>query len=439
MFELLIILSRYFFIFYIFYFLWQSVCYILIEKGLFNIDKKVPILKQRITIIYMHIKAFLILSYIPNTFTFNTSILIAGCLWLAFFFISNFLIGKFYKNSCPIIWNNVFFLMCVGIIILNRLNPLLAQQQIVWLLISCLVMLIIPVVILVVPKFERLEIIYLIIGIGFLSSTFVFGSEVFGSVRWIQIGGISFQPSEIVMFLFIFYLASVFRKKLTFKQIIFPSFMGALHVLILVFQRNLGGALIFFMTFMIIMYISTGRESLFVLGILLAILGSIISYHLFSHVRIRVEIWQNPWEDVYGTGNQIVQSLFALGTWGMFGSGLSLGMPEFVPVVARDLPFVAIAEELGGLFAIGIIFVYITIFYRGLQVALKCKRRYYSLLSIGFTGALAFQTFLIIGGTIKLIPLTGVTLPFVSYGGSSVFVSTMMIGIIQWIFMHYEK
>lgn len=439
MFELLIILSRYFFIFYIFYFLWQSLCYIMVERDLIIMDKNVPILKQRITIIFMHVKAFLILSYIPNTFTFNTDILITGGLWLVFFLSSNFLIRRLYKNSCPLIWNNVFFLMSVGIIILNRLSPTLAQQQIIWFVVSFIVMLIIPVVILVIPKFERLEIIYLIIGIGLLCSTFIFGSEVFGSTRWIQIGRIGFQPSEIVMFLFIFYLASVFRKKLTFKQIIFPSCMGALHVLILVLQRNLGGALIFFMTFMIIMYISTGRESLFALGILLAILGSIISYHLFSHVRIRVEIWQNPWEDVHGTGNQIVQSLFALGTWGMFGSGLTLGLPGFVPVVARDLPFVAIAEEFGGLFAIGIIFVYLTIFYRGLHIALRCKRRYYSLLAIGFTGALAFQTFLIIGGTIKLIPLTGVTLPFVSYGGSSIFVSTMMIGIIQWIFMYYEK
>lgn len=439
MLELLIVLSRYFFIFYIFYFLWQGVLYIMSERDKIKTNKKLPISKQRVIIIFMHIKAFLIVSYIPNTFLFNTQTLLVGGLWILFFLCANFCIDRLYKNSCPLIWNCVFFLMSVGIITLMRLSPALGRQQLIWFFIAFTVMLTIPFIISIIPKFERLEIIYLILGIGLLFSTFIFGVETFGSARWIQIGRVGFQPSEIVMFIFIFYLASVFRKKLTFKQIIFPTCMAAVHVIILVIQRNLGGALIFSMTFMIIMYISTGRELLLALGMAVASLGSIISYHLFEHVRIRVTIWQNPWEDPYGIGNQIVHSLFAVGTWGMFGSGLTRGLPGFVPVVSRDLPFAAIAEELGGLFAIGIIGIYIMIFYRGVHISLRCKRRYYSLLAIGFTSALAFQTFLIIGGTIKLIPLTGVTLPFVSYGGSSVFVSMMMIGILQWIYMYYES
>jgi len=164
-----------------------------------------------------------------------------------------------------------------------------------------------------------------------------------------------------------------------------------------------------------------------------------VAYRLFGHVRIRIAIWQDPWADVHGIGHQVVQSLFAISTWGLLGSGLTLGMPNRIPVVARDMMFAAICEELGSLFGIGIIGVYIMIFYRGAHIALRCKRKYYSLLAVGFTSMMAFQTFLILGGTINLIPLTGVTLPFVSYGGSSVLVSSLMIGIIQWIFMYYSE
>jgi len=439
MFELLIILSRYFFVFYIIYFLWLGICYIRIERNQIVADKNLVISKQRITIVLMHLKAFLILSYTPDTISFSNAMLLIGGLWLIFFGTANFLISKFYENSCPLIWNGVFFLTSVGIITLGRLDQGLAEQQVIWFFVSFATMLLIPKAISIMPTFERLEFIYLLSGLGLLTSTFILGYEVFGSARWINIGFISFQPSEIVTFIYIFYLASVFRKKLTVQQMIFPSIMAMLHVLMLVAQRNLGSALIFFLTFIIIMYISTGRELFFALGMVLASIGSIIAYHLFGHVRIRVAIWQNPWADVHGTGNQIVQSLFALGTWGMWGSGLTRGMPNFVPIVSRDLPFAAITEEFGGIFAISIIGIYIMIFYRGVHIALRCRRRYYSLLAVGFTGVLAFQTFIIIGGTIKLIPLTGITLPFISYGGSSMFVSAMMIGILQWVYMYYER
>jgi cell division protein FtsW (lipid II flippase) len=237
----------------------------------------------------------------------------------------------------------------------------------------------------------------------------------------------------------VFYLASVFRKKLKFKQMLLPIAAGALYVLILVLQTDLGGALIFFMTFMVMLYVATGSELLFIAGMGAMSTASVLAYRLFSHVRVRVAIWQNPWADVYDTGNQIVQALFAIGTWGLLGSGLTLGYPGYVPVIARDSIFAAVCEEMGSLFGMGLIGVYLMVFYRGAHIALRCKRKYYSLLAVGFTAMMAFQTFLIIGGTIKLIPLTGVTLPFVSYGGSSALVSSLMIGIIQWIFMYYRE
>jgi len=409
-----------------------------------NTNPSLPIKKQRLAIIFTHVKAFLILAYAQSgqgeSFgVFNINTLMLGFLWLMFFLTFGYLVKSVYKNSCDLLWNGIFFLTSIGTIILQRLSPTLASRQMLWLFLAFLVMLLIPFGIKTVRKLEEFELVYLFVGLVLLSSTIFFGVEMFGAERWLQIGSFRFQPSEPVTFLYIFYLATVFRKNLDFKGLIFPSAMAVLYVLILVYQRNLGSALIFFMTYMIMMYISTGRLLLFGAGMGLFALGSVFSYHVFSHVRIRVAIWQNPWVEPHGIGLQIIQSLFAVGTWGLFGSGLTRGVPGFVPVIERDLPFAAISEEFGAIFAFGLIGIYIMIFYRGVHIALRVRRRYHSLLAIGFTAALAFQTFLIIGGTIGFVPLTGVTLPFISYGGSSFVTSAMMIGIIQWIFAYYNK
>lgn len=448
MYEFFVNSFRYFFAFYIVYFLWQGVCFVLIERGKISKSKKLPVIKQQITIVFIHIKAFAILAFQGSEsgsmfngagVVFSTTPLLIGGSWLVLFALSLLLQNKFYKNSCPLIWNGLFFLTSVSLIILTRLEIGLASRQSLWLLVALTASMILPLFIYFVPKLERLELLYLFAGLGLLLSTFVFGTEDFGAMRWIQIGGFTFSPAELVSFSYIFYLASVFRKKLTFKQLIFPSLMAVAHVVILVAQVNLGGALIFFMSYMIIMYTATGRELLFLAGIALFIAGAFVAYELFAHVQIRVAIWRNPWADAHGIGYQIIQSLFAIGTWGAFGSGLTLGLPHAVPVVARDMTFAAIAEELGAIFAMGLIGVYIMIFYRGVHIALRCKRRYYSLLAVGFTGVIAFQTFLIIGGTINLIPLTGVTLPLISYGGSSLVMTIIKISMLQWIFNFYEN
>ena len=300
-------------------------------------------------------------------------------------------------------------------------------------------MFLVPLFLKLIPKFEKLEPLYLITGLGLLSLPFFIGVQEYGALRSVRIGPANFQPSEIVKFLFVFYLASAFRKNKGIIHVVKLGIVSAVYIGMLVLQTDLGSALIFFMTFMVVMYVSTGSELLFFSGMGAMSLASMLGYNLFGHVRVRVAIWQDPWADVHGTGHQIVQSLFAIGTWGLLGSGLTLGMPRSIPVVARDMMFAAICEELGSLFGIGLIGVYIMIFYRGAHIALRCRRKYYSLLAVGFTAMMAFQTFLILGGTINLIPLTGVTMPFVSYGGSSVLVSSLMIGIVQWIFMYYSE
>jgi len=291
----------------------------------------------------------------------------------------------------------------------------------------------IPVVLKLIPRFEAFEMMYIILSFGLILSTLLLGSKEYGSTNWIYIGTFSFQPSEIVKFLFIFYLASVFRKKVDLKELIITGGLSAGIVMLLVLQKDLGSALIFFLTYMTMLYISTSNELLFIGGMGAASFASVFAYKLFSHVRVRVAAWKNPWVDVDSGGYQIVQSLFAIGTGGLLGSGLTKGMPLSIPVVSKDFIFAAVCEEFGTIFGICIVGIFILLFARGFAIAFNSKRRYYSLIAAGFTAMMAFQTFLIIGGVIKLIPLTGVTLPFISYGGSSVVVSIITIGILQWL------
>ncbi len=193
------------------------------------------------------------------------------------------------------------------------------------------------------------------------------------------------------------------------------------------------------MTYLVMIYIATSKSWLVLLGSFLACLGSVIGYKLFSHVRVRVEIWLNPWSDISNKGYQIAQSLFAIGTYGVMGSGFNMGMPNTIPVVEKDLIFSAICEEFGIFFGIGLILIFIMIFYRSVKVSLNSQNKFLCLLSSGMTSLLCFQTFLIIGGATKLIPLTGVTLPFISYGGSSIIINFVIIGILQWVSIRNDK
>ena len=183
---------------------------------------------------------------------------------------------------------------------------------------------------------------------------------------------------------------------------------------------------------MLLLYITTSNFLLLLAGFGGMGLASLLAYKLFGHVRVRVSTWIDPWKDAGDTGYQITQSLFAITTWGFLGSGLTRGMPGKIPVVERDFIFSAVCEEMGAVFAMGIVCIYMLLFLRGMFIAVRAKRRFYSMLAAGIVIMFSFQTFLIIGGVIKLIPLTGVTLPFVSYGGSSVLVSVGLMGLLQW-------
>ncbi len=440
MYEIITNISRYAFLIYIGMFLISSFLVCLSEKAVVCINNKVHLLLQRLVIFFFHTSAFTILILNKEDNSLNLDAILFFLLTLAFIIIGNFIACVIYKNSCHLIFNGIFFLMSIGISMLYRLNPSLAKRQFVWFILGFCICLIIPIILNLLPRLNLFKYIYLFLGLSLLLATLLLGNENGGAKNWITINNFTFQPSELVKILFIFYLSSCFSShNLKIKDLIFPSLMSFVFIVCLVFQTDLGSALIFFMTYLVMIYISTSKAYLVLLGSFLACLGSVIGYKLFSHVRVRVEIWLNPWSDISNKGYQIAQSLFAIGTYGLLGSGFNMGMPTTIPVVEKDLIFSAICEEFGVLFGIGLIFIFIMIFYRSVKISLNSQNKFLGLLSSGMTSLLCFQTFLILGGATKLIPLTGVTLPFISYGGSSIVINFVMIGILQWVSIRNAK
>ncbi len=440
MYELIISISRYIFVIYLAIFLLAGFLICLSERNIIHINSNICLLVQRLIIFFFHTLAFIILSFNKENNSLNLNVVLFFLITVSFIILGNIIAYKLYKNSCHLILNGIFFLMSIGITMLYRLNPPLAIRQFVWFILGFSICLIIPMLLNILPRLNMFKYLYLFLGLSLLLATLLLGVEDGGAKNWLSIKSFTFQPSELVKILFIFYLSSCFSQShLKIKNLIYPTIMSFVFIICLVFQTDLGSALIFFMTYLVMVYIATSKSWLVLLGSFLACLGSVIGYKLFSHVRVRVEIWLNPWSDISNKGYQIAQSLFAIGTYGVMGSGFNMGMPNTIPVVEKDLIFSAICEEFGIFFGIGLILIFIMIFYRSVKVSLNSQNKFLCLLSSGMTSLLCFQTFLIIGGATKLIPLTGVTLPFISYGGSSIIINFVIIGILQWVSIRNDK
>ena len=230
----------------------------------------------------------------------------------------------------------------------------------------------------------------------------------------------------------------MFYESTEFSQVVKTTVMAALHVLILVVSKDLGGALIFFMVYLIMLYVATQRLLYFSGGLAAGAAAAAVSYKIFRHVRVRVVAWKNPLGVIDNEGYQICQSLFAIGTGGWFGMGLYQGVPGTIPVVEQDFVFSAIAEELGGLFALCLILICVSCVLMFFNIAMQMRDTYYKYVAVGLGTVYGFQVFLTLGGVTKFIPSTGVTLPFVSYGGSSLLSTFIIFAIIQGLYLKKE-
>lgn len=432
MIDICIIISKYLFVLYIGLFLLSGFLISLSKENMIQFREIRGLSNQRICIVLFHITASIILiaSQLEYTFEKTTGYCVAG---LVLILVASSVLQKLYPKGSQLLNNCIIFLMDIGLVMLYRLNQDLAVKQIIWNTIGLVILAVMPAILGRLPRLDKYRKIYILGSFVLLAATLVFGFTTKGAKNWISLGPISIQPSEFIKVLFVFYLASALEKKPAFKELIVPAVCSGIIVLALVAQTDLGSALIFYMTFIIMVFIATENYLYFFGGLGAMAFASVIAYNLFSHIQVRVEAWLNPWADVQGKGYQIAQSLFAICTWGITGIGLTKGYATSIPVVERDFIFAAICEEFGVIFAAGVILLFVLIFLEGARGTLHNNNRFLSLLCAGFTALFAFQSFLIIGGVIKLIPLTGVTLPFVSYGGTSIVISYAIMAFMQWI------
>lgn len=387
--------------------------------------------RQNIAMFLMHFVAYLIL-YLKSEDNRVVLFYLAQVVFLGAYIG---LYQIFYRNLTRILVNNMCMLLCVGWIVMTRLSLDKALRQFIIVAAAALVTWIIPFIMDRVWQLSRIAWVYGILGLALLVAVWMVGNNSYGAQLSISAGGFSLQPSEFVKISFVFFVATMFYQSVDFKSVAVTTLMAAAHVLVLVLSKDLGSALIFFMTYLSMLFVATSNWFYLLAGIFSGCGASVLAYGLFAHVRTRVAAWRNPWADIDNRGYQITQSLFAIGTGGWFGMGLFQGMPYKIPVVEKDFVFAAISEELGGIFAVCVLLVCLGCFLQFMMVAARMQALFYKLIAFGLGMEYLIQVFLTVGGVIKFIPSTGVTLPLVSYGGSSVLSTFIMFGVVQGLYI----
>ncbi len=395
-------------------------------------EKRAALRQQDVLLFVMHLLANLIL-YLN---TKNEKILYFCGAQMILFVVFLVLQHLIYPKADHLLNHNMLVLLSVGFLMLARLSFDKAERQFELAVLAAGLTFLIPWIIRrSAGKLRGYYWWYGALGFGLLTAVLIAGSLSFGAKLAITIHGITFQPSEFVKILFVFFSAGMLSKTQDFRRIVTATCAAAAHVLVLVLSRDLGGALIFFVVYLVMLYIASKQPLYFLAGLLSGSAAAFLAWKLFSHVQTRVLAWSDPFSVIDKEGYQITQSLFAIGTGSWFGLGLGQGMPYKIPVVEEDFIFAAIAEEFGLLFAIFLIFVYLCSFYMILNIAMCLKDAYYKLVAAGLGTLVIFQAFLSIGGVIKFIPSTGVTLPFISYGGSSLLSMFAIWAIIQGMYL----
>ena len=391
--------------------------------------KKSNIRKMAVEMYVIHFLCYITLYFRSGESKFLTFY----ALQLVLFFIVRVLYAHFYPNLSMVLFQNMLLLLAIGFVVLSRLDFSLAIKQFVMASVTIVLTLYIPAFIRGKHRLERYSLWYALFGIGVLLFVFLVANERLGAKIWLNIGGITIQPSEFVKISFIFGMAGLLlrKKRDSLLHISWITLLAVVHVLLLVASKDLGSALLFFILYLVLLFVTVRKKWYTMVGIVAGVIASVCAYCMFDHVKVRILAWKNPFAVVDNEGYQIAQSLFAIGTGGLFGTGLLEGNPNQIPVVTSDFIFSAICEELGCFFALGILLVYVSCLQILIRFARKLKEDYYRLVFLGFVTLFSVQIFLNVGGIIKMIPSTGVTLPFISYGGSSLCSMILMFQLIQ--------
>lgn len=373
--------------------------------------------------------AFVLLAFSKDSF--DAKALLFMLLTMLLVIVQHMLLCSVLPNGDRLTDALVGFLMSVGLVMQYRLDTDTALRQLIF---ACIGLAAMAAMLFIMKK--PILLLYLripaaLVSLGILGALLFVGKESGGAVNWISIGGILFQPSEFVKIAMIIVLAGAMNERTEIKQLLLPTAFAVTVCVLLMLQRDLGAAMLMAMVYMLMFYAATCKLGATLAGVAACGVGAVVSYNLFDHVQRRVAVWLDPWATYSTSGYQIAQGLMAIASGGLFGMGLGQGSPKLIPAYRTDYIFAVICEEFGIIFGIGVIMVYLIIVIRGCMAALGVKNRFVALCAFGASALIAVQTFIIIGGVIKLIPLTGITMPFVSYGGSSLIACMMLHGIIQ--------
>ena len=365
------------------------------------------------------------------------------------FIIAHLATRKFAPKADPAILPIVFALSGIGICFVERLAPNLAMNQVMWLFLGVAFMVLVMALVRNLDKVANYKYTLMIVGFLLLLSPLVpgLGQEIYGSRIWLGIGKFSFQPGEIAKIAIVLFLAgylaqnremlSVFTWRVgpfnlpDIRTLLPLLLMWLVALVIVVFEKDLGSALVFFFLFLVMLYVATGKKFYLVVGLGLIAIGGVGAYLAFGHVQVRVDNWLDPFADAQNTGYQLVQGIYSIADGDLFGVGVGRGLAEQIPVVESDYIFAAIAEEIGLLGAAGVLLLFLCLAIRGFVTAARAKSDVSSFVAVGLTTMIVLQAFIIVGGVTRLIPLTGLTLPFISQGGSSLLASFIAVGFLM--------
>lgn len=422
-------ISKYFFIILMSFFVFFS---FIIMRDKNNKSHKAALFVQSFMMYTFHFIGFIII--LMNTQK-NTVVLFYGA-QLILFIILHGVYSLIYEDKYSHgLLNNMCMLLIISFTMLTRLYYDMAVKQFAIVCVASVFSLVIPLVIRKYSDLKNLTYFYCFAGIAFLLVVLILGQTTKGANISITLAGFSFQPAEFVKILYVFFLAAFLSKNINFRHILISAIFAGVHVIILVLSTDLGSALIFFLVYVVMVYVATGKARYLSAGGIGGVMAALAGYQFFPHIRVRVLAFMDPWSVIDKEGYQVAQSLFAIGTGGLLGLGLFKGSPKSVPLVEQDFMFSAISEEFGGFFAICLMILCISCFMYFIKSALRQKDMFYKLIGLGLSISYAVQTILTIGGAIKFIPSTGVTLPLVSYGGSSVLCTVIVFAILQGLFV----
>ena len=398
--------------------------------------------------------------YIARQDVVSTASLSYAAFFLALFVAAHLIVRFALPHADPYLLPLSALLSAVGLTMIYRIEPDQALRQGLWVVIGLTAF---AGLVLIIHDHRRLDSVKYVlaltaIGLLVLPAIPGLGRTINGASLWVDLRVFVFQPGEFAKILLVVFLAGYLRDNREMLSMGtgrygFPSpkYFGPLLVvwggaMLVLFQTNdLGSGLLYFSIFLAMLWVATGRWPYIAVGAVLFTAGAYALYHIVPRVQDRISIWLDPWQDPFDEGYQLVQSIYAISGGGLFGEGLGRGVlltPEgrpYIPFLETDFIFAAIAQELGLAGAVGVVLLYIVFLYRGLRIAMMAGDGFSKLLALGLTAALSIQAFIIIGGVSRLIPLTGITLPFVSYGGSSIVANFVLVGLLLMVSNHVNK